>query len=29
MTEKNADELREKVYTFINTELENFNDKHN
>jgi 1-acyl-sn-glycerol-3-phosphate acyltransferase len=28
MTEKNTDELREKVYTFINTELEKFNGKH-
>lgn len=28
MTEKNTDELREKVYTFINSELEKFNGKH-
>jgi len=28
MTEKNVDELREKVYTFISTELEKFNGKH-
>jgi len=29
MTEKNSNELREKVYTFISTELEKFNGKHN